>query len=1817
MSFRRRALFLAGLFVAVSCSDAGNPIGPEEPGPVVPRPEEVLTALQCTVYPDRPDMECAQPTPRVGSASGIFVGGTNGDFVRLTKIGHNVDADSMWFNLTLQNLIGQTLGVDSLGVVDPAGIRIFFETEPSLSGPGLIEVVADSTAFFFDPMQPYFQYTGVLVDSAVSSPSLWKFKYKVNETTPGAMAGAGPFTFTVLVAAKVPHPKGWLEIIPQNPVVQSGGVDSLLARVRNQFGQGLPDGVDWTSSNTGIVTVTELTDSTAEIAGVAEGTAYVKAVSATDGVRRDSVLVTVNNAPVVQPDSISALENVTDSLPAPRLQNNVSEPGATVVPGTSATFAGGQAIVTPGGGLVYRAPAGFSGKDTVTYQVTDGTWTVPAKVVVQVEPSRYWYVRAGAAGDGRDRSPFGTIAAAQAVATVADSIFVLAPANGTSPVDGPAVLQNSQSLIGQGVTFDVTRTLNGQSVMVFDGTGAAPGLTRTAAGPTVTVAQNNIIRGVAIDADAGAALFSAAPFGTLFIRETDVAPTGPALDLTTGTIDAVFGTLSALGSASTGIRLTGVNGSVTATAGAISITGAGGAAVSITGGVSVSYPGNVTQATNNPLLAIANHTGTLAFGGTLQASTGTGAQFSNASGTYTFTGAVTLSNMTGGFAGIDVRGGSTGTFSFPAGSSVANTSGPALYVGASAPTLTYAGTLSNNNNNAGISRPLYVDGITGGTVTLSGAVSNTGAGILVEDNTGGVVEVSGNVDVSGNAGGGILVQENHNGADIRFTGASKHIHSTANITGVYLLNNTGAVITFGGGGLNLDMPAASGGTANGFVAQGGGTVTVTGPNNVVNVGEIAVRVASTTIGAAGINLRSVTSTVGLATHAVSLTSTGAGGLQITGAGAVAGSGGSITGADSAFVLSNVGGPVEVAYVNASGTMGVFANTFNLLTLTGTSLTSAGGPVLHLTGGALAGTAALSAPNSLTSSAVLANVTGSLTATGGGMSVSAVGSAGPVFLVDGGSVSVSYTGSLTGVAATPLLRVANGHSGTLAFNGTNSMITTGSPGLRFENADGTYNLNVTAGTTALSGDSAGIDILAGNDPTNGSQGTFQFGAPGNGFAITSGAGTAFNFQGSAADVTFHGGITKNAAQTGRMVDITGQKAASAITFQTGTLSATSSNAASTGILLNDADGQVAFNGTTTLNGGDAGIDVENGSGGTITFAGTSSVVNAAGELIRIMSSAPMFTYSGAFQRTTGNAVGILAQNNTGGTITFNGDGTTLDGDAADVTKSLSTGTANAVSLLTNTGTTIQFAGGMTLAATSGAGMNATGGGTVTLTGAGNTVNTTGGGTAVNVQNTSIGAGGVNLLSVNASGGGANGIVLQNAGSGGFQVTGDGASDTGNTTRGRTTAKSGGGTVALGSGGTITGKTGDAVSLSSTGAVTLRNLVVQNGGGDAIDAASVGGLTIDNTRVASNPAGFGLYAQTTSGVQVIHSEFVGNATNAGLETSDTWNLRWHNVTGTSSVESSVLQNAREHVWGVFNNTGTLTLTASNSNILGAAAGNGVLLDVAGSGNVTSSFQNDSIAGHFSTGILAGTQATTGATMGVTVNNSAFTDEFAGVAVAHGSSGPTSFSITNNRFQRHGSVVININRLGADAFGFTAFGLFQGTVSGNTIGTAGVANSGSDAGDGIDVKTNGNGGITRVAVLNNTIREYGQHGIALLPRDATTGHTLEARVQGNNIANGEAVVSLDGINTTLGALNTDQVTACLNISGNTVASAVRNGVRVRSSGLPAPNVTLRLHGWDGATAPATYFANNNPAATGAGGNTSFSNANGTNTSATCTTP
>lgn len=740
--------------------------------------------------------------------------------------------------------------------------------------------------------------------------------------------------------------------------------------------------------------------------------------------------------------------------------------------------------------------------------------------------------------------------------------------------------------------------------------------------------------------------------------------------------------------------------------------------------------------------------------------------------------------------------------------------------------------------------------------------------------------------------------------------------------------------------------------------------------------------------------------------------------------------------------------------------------------------------------------------------------------------------------------------------------------------------------------------------------------------------------GSGTSLTNSAGTGFFVSGAAPVITYSGGISKNAAIAGRLVEINNVTGGT-ITFNTGTLSSTST--AGTGISLSNADGAVNFNGTVTLTGGDNGVDIVSGSSGAIDFD-AATITNPSGEALRIFNGsggdqAATVTFDGAIATNAGRPVliedvssgsvavgasinataglGLLVQNNTGGTFTF-----------SHATQALTTGANAAVSLLSNTGATVNFTGGsLVISTAAGAGLNATGGGTVNVTGASNTVSSTGGGTAVNISGTTIGGSGVTLYSVNASGGGSHGIALSNTGAGSFQVTGDGASDGANTTRGRTTAKSGGGTVGITSGGVISGRGGDGINLANTGAVVLRNVAVQNNTGDGIEASGVSGLTLDNLLVSGHANNRGVYASAVSGFTVQHSEIGSNGTSGSAGSSDLWNADLVNGTGSASVTNSNLHTTSEFGLHVLNTSGTLSLSVSNTTVNGVTNGIGVGVYPQGTSNVTANLQGNTVSNNSARGIQVGSGTSSSAVTNVTVNNTQFVNNFVAFDAAHGSGGAFTFSITNNNLQTNvvsSAQAININRQGSPSFG--SFGLFSGTISGNTIGTAGVANSGSDVGDGINVESNGSGGITRVAVLNNTIREVGQRGIYLAAVDTDIGGgpapTLEARVQSNSIANMEAV-ALDGIQSTLGALSTDNPIICLNISGNTVSAAPRNGIRVRTSGLPASTPTLRLHGWDGVTAPATYFANLNPAATGAVANTNYSLGGGTVSSATCTTP
>ncbi|HEU4558325.1 MAG TPA: invasin domain 3-containing protein, partial [Longimicrobium sp.] len=282
---------------------------------------------------------------------------------------------------------------------------------------------------------------------------------------------------------------------------------------------------------------------------------------------------------------------------------------------------------------------------------------------------------------------------------------------------------------------------------------------------------------------------------------------------------------------------------------------------------------------------------------------------------------------------------------------------------------------------------------------------------------------------------------------------------------------------------------------------------------------------------------------------------------------------------------------------------------------------------------------------------------------------------------------------------------------------------------------------------------------------------------------SGAGAALAVSGGSAIATLSG--TLGTSGSGAVVAVSGG--------HSGTLTLTGSVSVSTGtgLQFDNADGTYDFTGVTglTLNGGDAAIDVVNGSGGSFSFPLLSQITNPTGEAIRINASSPTFTYLGRVDKTNGGT-GITVSNNTSGSISFGSRRKLIT----------STGSNVAVNLTSNGTATISSADSLQITSATGNGYNATGGGTVTVGGTQNTISSSGG-TALNVQNTAIGGGVLNFKSISATGG--SGIALNNTSGGGLTVPGDGASDAANTARGRTTAKSGGGTLVLGSGGTISG------------------------------------------------------------------------------------------------------------------------------------------------------------------------------------------------------------------------------------------------------------------------------------------------------------------------------------------------------------------------------------------------------------------------------
>jgi len=590
-------------------------------------------------------------------------------------------------------------------------------------------------------------------------------------------------------------------------------------------------------------------------------------------------------------------------------------------------------------------------------------------------------------------------------------------------------------------------------------------------------------------------------------------------------------------------------------------------------------------------------------------------------------------------------------------------------------------------------------------------------------------------------------------------------------------------------------------------------------------------------------------------------------------------------------------------------------------------------------------------------------------------------------------------------------------------------------------------------------------------------------------LSGAAAQGFIIIGGTVSTTYSGNASYAAA--GQLVAVQNHTTGT-ITFQTGTLSATNGS----GLFFSNADGTYNFNGTTTLNGGDAGIDIVSGSGGTFTFGSNTSITNPSGAAYNEDTSTANVTYNGTItQNTANNAVNINAK--TGGTTAFSGAITA------------STTTATAIDL-TNTGGTVNFtSGSLVINTTSGVGFNATGGGTISVTGATNTITSTTA-TALNVANTTIGASGLTFRSMSANGG-TNGIVLNNTGGlGGLTVTGTGTTD--------------------GSGGTIQNTTGRGASFISASNITLRNMNFTNAGTSDLDAdnsglstgdnlaanaaihlQSVTTATLDNLNLTGG-AEMGINGNTVSNFVLKDSAITGFGNSA-----DEDGIHFFNMSGSSAIINTTVANSFDDHLNLQTNAGTLDLIISGGSFNSSTQGSGLLFGIRGTTNATIDISGVTTNTNFSGGIVA--DAFDNSTMNLRVTGSTSSGNNDQLSVSAGDNSQVDLEATGNTLSSVAAGDFVVIGLLGSAFdnGFT----FDARIHNNNITVANNLTA-----DGMLI-FNAGGGAMNVAITGNTFDYAGtQRGIAIqtgqdgagIVRATITGNTMDIKLDGTgNAVNG----------------------------------------------------------------------------------------------------
>jgi hypothetical protein len=567
--------------------------------------------------------------------------------------------------------------------------------------------------------------------------------------------------------------------------------------------------------------------------------------------------------------------------------------------------------------------------------------------------------------------------------------------------------------------------------------------------------------------------------------------------------------------------------------------------------------------------------------------------------------------------------------------------------------------------------------------------------------------------------------------------------------------------------------------------------------------------------------------------------------------------------------------------------------------------------------------------------------------------------GEAFVVDGGTAIVTFTGKITQSRDALAVAVRGRHSGDISFNefdaGDGVIDATHGDGLLFDDADGTYAFNH---AVVLDGTSNATDTRL--RILNDSDGSITFADA----QIVDPTATAVEVVGGDADLNFVGRITQSNNQSA--VSVTGA--------HTGTLNFTESTSgagvieatAGNGLQFSNADGSYNFTDAVELSGSE-GINIQNSSSGTFTFATDSVIDNVAGTGLNVQNSTANVIYSGeirnnsdALQRSlvidgnsggtvsvnggiTDTGEGILVQNNTGGSFRISGQ--------AD----LDTGANDAVTILNNSNSNTRF-DNLQINTTSGDGFVATNSDTIELTGNANTIETTTG-IALNLNDVEVGGLSANFRSITANGG-ANGAIVLNDVRGSFVTVGANGSSAGD-------------------GGSIMNMTGDAVRITNVANASLNNLLVDGVNTGLVNAV----LSGDGVNIVHNNA-------AASNVSINGSVIRGTA-ETGINFNASGNGAARLTANGNTIDNTGSQGINLNVSG----TASLANITIDGNTVVNTSNNEALLLV-GSGATSKTInvliQNNSLANDDPTAVAADLQANGAVRLNATVLNNVFTND-----------------------------------------------------------------------------------------------------------------------------------------------------------------------------------------------------------------------------------